>query len=281
MTGRLVVLLSLLSAACTADARVDARRYQLTGVVVSRDGASSRMVIAHEAIEGLMPAMSMPFDVEGASLNDGDRIVATLALSDNRSWLENVRVTGRDGGASADGRVASRATAGALAPDLRLVSQDGTPVTLRDPAGRVLVVTFLYTRCPMPEMCPLMVQHLEAVRRRANDAGMGNRLALLGVTLDPAFDTPAVLRTYGESVLKESNRFDQWTLATGTVAQVEEVARFFGVGYRAEDGFVTHTLTTAVIGRDGRVVRTFGSNSWRADDLFDVVRGAIAGAATH
>ena len=126
-----------------------------------------------------------------------------------------------------------------------------------------------------------MVRHLEAVRRRANDTGMGSRLALLGVTLDPAFDTPAVLRTYGESVLKESNRFDQWTLATGTVAQVEEVARFFGVGYRAEGGFVTHTLTTAVIGGDGRVIRTFGSNSWRADDLFDVVRGAIAGAATH
>ena len=104
----------------------------------------------------------------------------------------------------ADGRVASRATAGAVVPDLRLVNQDGTPVTLRDPAGRVLIVTFLYTRCPMPDMCPLMVRHLEAVRRRANDAGLGSRLALLGVTLDPEFDTPAVLRTYGESVLKES-----------------------------------------------------------------------------
>ena len=215
------------------------------------------MVIAHEAIEGLMPAMSMAFDIEGASPNNGDRIVATLALSDSRSWLENVRVTGRDGAASADGRVAVRATAGAVAPDLRLVSQDGTPVTLRDPAGRVLVVTFLYTRCPMPEMCPLMVRHLEAVRRRANDAGMGSRLALLGVT---------------------QLRLER--LHEGQV-QVEEVARFFGVGYRAEGGFVTHTLTTAVIGGDGRVVRMFGSNSWRADDLFDVVRGAIARAATH
>ena len=136
----------------------------------------------------------------------------------------------------------------------RWSSQDGARHAAR-PAGRVLVVTFLYTRCPLPDFCPLMVQHLEAVRRRANDAGMGGRLALLGVTLDPAFDTPAVLRAYGESVLKESNRFDQWTLATGTVAQVEDVARFFGIGYRAEGGLVTHTLTTAVIGGDGRVVR--------------------------
>jgi protein SCO1/2 len=281
MTSRIVVLLSLLSAACAADARVDARRYQLAGVVVGPDGGSSRIVIAHEAIEGLMPAMSMAFDIEGASLNGGDRIVATLALSDSRSWLENVRVTGRDGAASADRGVAGRATAGAVVPDLLLVSQNGTQVTLRDPAGRVLILTFLYTRCPMPDMCPLMVRHLETVRQRANDAGMGSRLVLLGVTLDPVFDTPAVLRTYGESVLKASNRFDQWTLATGPVGQVEEAARFFGVGYRAEGGFVTHTLTTAVIGGDGRVIRTFGSNSWRADDLFDVVRGAIMRTPTQ
>ena len=88
-------------------------------------------------------------------------------------------------------------------------------MTLRDFAGRVLVVTFIYTRCPLPDFCPLMVRHLETVRRRANEEGIGSRLALLGVTLDPAFDTPAVLRAYGESVLKGADRFDQWTLATG------------------------------------------------------------------
>ena len=142
-----------------------------------------------------------------------------------------------------------------------------------------MIVTFIYTRCPLPDFCPLMVKHLEAVRRRANEEGLGSRLALLGVTLDPAFDTPPVLRAYGESVLKAPDRFDQWTLATGTAAQVEDVARFFGVGYRAEGGFVTHTLTTAVVGHDGRVMRVFGSNSWRPDDVYDVVRRGIERAA--
>ena len=101
-------------------------------------------------------------------------------------------------------------------------------------------------------------------------------LALLGVTLDPAFDTPAVLRVYGESMLKGSNGFDQWTLATGTPAQVQNVARFFGVGYRADGGLVTHTLATAVIGHDRtRVMRVFESNSWRPDEVYDVVRRGI------
>ena len=117
-------------------------------------------------------------------------------------------------------------------PDFQLLDQDGRSRTSGSFAGRVLIVTFIYTRCPLPDFCPLMIKHLESVRRRANEEGIGGRLALLGVTLDPAFDTPPVLRAYGESMLKGAGRFDQWTLAGGTAAQIEAVARFFGVGYQ-------------------------------------------------
>ena len=269
----LLLLLVLASAGCSADAKGGVRRYELTGTVVGRE--ASHIVVAHDAVTGLMPAMSMAFEVGGTApaVRDGDRIAATLAVSGARSWLENVRVTGRDGAAVIP--AASRAIPGALVPELALMDQDGAPLTLRDPARRVRVVTFIYTRCQMPDLCPLMVRHLESIRRRANDDGRGGRLALLAVTLDPAFDTPAVLRTYGESVLKGSNRFDQWTLATGTAAQVEDVARFFGVGSRTQDGFVVHTLSTAVIGHDGRVIRLFQSNSWQPDELYEVVQRAI------
>ena len=124
-----------------------------------------------------------------------------------------------------------------------------------------------------------MVRNLEAIRRRADEEGIGSRLSLLGVTLDPAFDTPDVLRAYGESVLKSANRFDRWTLATGTPAQVEEVAQFFGVTARAEGVLVTHTLSTAVVGHDGRIMRLFPSNSWRPDELYDVVRLGVERSA--
>ena len=275
---RVILLLALVTASCSADARVDVRRYQLSGVVVGRENSPSRVVIAHEAINGLMPAMSMEFEIRGGAppIADGDRIVATLVLSDSRSWLEDVKVTARDSAAGTRLPAASRAMPGAVVPDLPLVDQNGAPVTLlRNSAGRVRIVTFIYTRCPLPDFCPLMVKHLETVRRRANEEGLGSRLALLGVTLDPVFDTPSVLRAYGESMLKAPDRFDQWTLATGTAAQIEDVARFFTVGYRTEGGFVTHTLTTAVVSHDGRVMRVFESNSWRPDDVYDVVRRGI------
>lgn len=271
-----ILLFAVISTACGSDAGVDVRRYQLAGVVVGRDGSSPRMVIAHGAIEGLMPAMSMGFEIRGnaAPLRAGDRIAATLVLSDSHTWLEDVKVTSRDDAAGIRPSPALRALPGAVVPDLPLVDQDGAPFTLRG-GGRVRIVTFLYTRCPLPDFCPLMVQHLEAVRRRANDDGLGARLSLVGVTLDPAFDTPAALRAYGESMLRGSNRFEQWTLATGTAAQIEDVARFFGIGYRAEGGLVTHTLATAVLDAEGRVVRLFESNSWRPDDVYDLVRRTV------
>jgi protein SCO1/2 len=172
-----------------------------------------------------------------------------------------------------------RAAPGVVVPAFQLVDQAGRSFTMRDFAGRVLVITFIYTRCPLPNFCPLMVKHLESVRRRANEERTPGGVALLGVTLDPAFDTPAVLRAYGESVLKGADRFDQWTLAGGTAVQIEDVAKFFGVAYRADSGLVTHTLTTAVVGHDGRVMRVFPSNSWQPDELFEVVRRGLERAA--
>ena len=228
-----------------------------------------------------MPAMSMPFEVSGTTpgLRAGDRIAATLVVAPSRSWLEDVRVTAAGSGVGARSPVGSRAVPGMIVPPFELRDQSDRPVTLRGFAGRVLVVTFIYTRCPLPDFCPLMVRNLEAIRRRADAEGIGSRLALLGVTLDPAFDTPDVLRAYGESVLKSANRFDRWTLATGTPAQVEEVAQFFGVTARAEGGLVTHTLSTAVVGHDGRIMRLFPSNSWRPDELYDVVRLGVERSA--
>ena len=274
-----LVLLSAVLAGCSRSA--DTHRYQLTGTVAGFEPSPARVVVSHDAVSGLMPAMSMPFEVSGVTpgLRVGDRIAATLVVSGRRSWLEDVKVTAASSGAEAGPVVPDQAVPGTIVPPFELRDQESRLVTMREFSGRVLVVTFIYTRCPLPDFCPLMVRNLEAVRRRADAEGIGSRLALLAVTLDPAFDTPAVLRAYGESVLKSADRFDRWTLATGTPTQIEEMARFFGVTARAEGGLVTHTLSTAVIGHDGRIMQLFPSNSWRPDELYDAVRLGVERSA--
>jgi len=277
MTVALVLLVVASHVACADEHAANVRRYQLTGVVRGHETSPPRVVVAHDAVNGLMPAMRMAFEVSGhaPTLREGDRIVSTLVVSDSRSWLEDVRIAGREGVAPARLPPTNRALDGATVPDFGFVDQNGDAFTMRKFDGRVVVVTFIYTRCPLPDFCPLMVKYLEAVRQRANEKGQGADLALLGLTLDPAFDSPNVLRAYGESQLTGHNPFTQWTLATGTSPQIEDAARFFGVGYRAESGLVTHTLSTIVIGHDGRIIQTFASNSWRPDDLFDVVQRGL------
>jgi protein SCO1/2 len=216
----------------------------------------------------------MPFEIRGTTpfMRDGDRIAATLVVTSDRTWLEDVRVAATaDGGAGDRIPTASRAEAGALVPPLPLRNQDDRAITLRDFDGRVLVLTFIYTRCPLPDACPLMVSHLENVRRKAGDAAIGDRVAFLAVTLDPVVDTPATLRAYGEAMLAGADRFSQWTLATGTEAQVAAVTGFFGVGYKAADGLIAHSMVTAVVGPEGRVIRVFPSNSWTPTDVYTLV----------
>jgi protein SCO1 len=274
-------VVSLLVVAC-GRAGSDTRRFPLTGTIVERGTAPSRIVVEHDAVTGLMPAMTMDVDVEGAPVmpRPGDRIAATLIVTSDRSWLQDLTVTWAASVPLAGVVAAGAARPGALAPDFQLRDQDDRPVTRHDFAGRVLVLTFIYTRCPLPDFCPLMVRHLERVRRLATEAGFGARTAFLGVTLDPAFDTPDVLRRYGAAVLKGQNLSNQWTLATGSRAQIADVATFFSVAYRAETQLVTHTLMTAVLDGGGRVVRLFPSNSWRPEELFEIVRKAIDEGAT-
>ena len=268
----IVLPMPLVGVGCSDGHRADTR-YQLTGVVVGIQASPPRIVVAHDRIEGLMPAMTMAFEAsqDAPSVREGQRIVATLAVAGDRSWLENVKVTGASGVAASSATAGIRAVPGAVVPAYSLQDQDGRDRSLQDFAGRILIVTFIYTRCPLPDFCPLIVKHLESVRRRANEAGIGDRLAVLGVTLDPSFDTPAVLRAYGQSVLAGPDAFDQWTLATGRPAQISDLASFFGVDYRPESGIVTHTLTTAVVNQEGRIVRLFPSNSWTPDEMFELV----------
>jgi protein SCO1/2 len=176
---RVALLLLVLSlAACSPREGDGARRYQLTGTVTAFDTSSTRVVVAHDEVKGLMPAMSMPFEIRGGApaMHDGDRIMATLVVTDSRSWLEDVRVGGAGGIARAGISMAGRADPGVILPDFQLLDQNGRPLTMHELAGRVLVMTFIYTRCPLPDFCPLMVKHLESVRRRADDEGIGGRL---------------------------------------------------------------------------------------------------------
>jgi protein SCO1/2 len=276
-----VVLAGGFALAGCAKSRGAEHRYALKGRVVSVDLAGGRVVVDHEEIPGFMGAMQMPFPVREAdvlrSIEGGDEIQATLVVDDLGYRLEQPFITkALPGGAPASGAAsAAEPRPGAEVPDFKLVNQDGKPTKLRKSPARALLLTFIYTRCPLPDYCPLISSNFAEVNREVeSDAALRDRVRLLSVTVDPAYDTPKVLRSYGGGYTGKygTETFERWEFATGEPEEIRRLATFFGLSYMSEKDQIVHSLRTALVGPDGRLVKIYRGNEWKPADVLRDIR---------
>ena len=160
---------------------------------------------------------------------------------------------------------------GAPIPDFDLVDQNGDGLSLASLKGKVVVVTFIYTRCPLPDYCPRMVENFRAIRSRF-ESRMARDLVLLTISFDPKYDTPQMMTTYARA-----NRAGGpgWFFLTGDAAKIERVCNAFGIQYWAEEGLITHSLQTAVIDRDGRLAATVEGKDFTPTQLGDLVGSVL------
>jgi protein SCO1/2 len=259
--------LAVLGAAC-------ATSHVATGLVLRVDAAASRLTISHDEVPGVMEPMVMPFDVRGASklagVRPGDRVSFRLVQRKDGSHIDRVRLLSA---APADaGLVMTPATStlvpiGSHVPDFSLIDQRGAPITLASLRGRVVVVTFIYTRCPLPDYCPRMITNLAAVRERFRER-VGTDLALLTITFDPQYDTPERLAAFAKS---QKADVDGWYFLTGDANGIKQVCDAFGVEYWPDSGLITHTLQTAVIDRDGRLAAAVEGKDFTGRQIADLV----------
>jgi protein SCO1/2 len=99
---------------------------------------------------------------------------------------------------------------------------------------------------------------------------------MLAVSIDLEFDSPKVLRAYGEARLGKTNPFDRLDLATGHRTDVTRLAMFFGLRFEPAAGQISHTLVTAIVGRDGRLLARFPETTWNVDEALAVVERETA-----
>jgi protein SCO1/2 len=250
--------------------------YQVTGTVTSPI-ADGRVMVSHDDIPGYMPAMTMPFTVaadEAVSLQAGDRVRFALRVTEEGALAERFEVTGHDAAIAAALSEAPkpaprRLKKGDEIPMVSLTTSEGRALTSADLHGRITAITFIYTRCPVPDFCPLMMKRFQEVQRELESRGSPFDIQLLSVTLDPAFDTPQILEAYGASKGVDARR---WQLATGTPEEIAKLTAAFAIHVERGGVLVDHTLATAVIGRDGRVVEIWRGNGWAASELVNKLR---------
>lgn len=281
-----VLAFSLFTLSChrtSTPASPAAKRYAFTGRIVSIDMQDQSAVIDGDKVPGFMEAMAMSYKIKPPSMLSqiapGDAISADLvqvqptenenAAADNY-WLENVKVTAH-GKAPVSGPASQHIPApGDEVPDFQLTNQDGRRVSLHQYRGKVLLLTFIYTRCPFPDFCPRVSNNFAEIDKQLScDSKLAARTHLLSISFDPEHDTPKVLREYGYSVAHTHDKslFKQWEFAVPRKADLPNMADFFALTYKPEGGLITHDLSTSVISPDGKISRWYHGGDWQTSDL--------------
>ena len=264
--------------------------YAMNGVVRSVEADEGIVTIRHEEIAGLMPAMTMPFTVaDKAMLDDvgpGDEVEAKLTMTKGSSLLTELTVTrpappptltlNTKGGVTTLESRPKMLEVGDFVPDFTITTQDGTPLKLSELRGQVVVLTFIYTRCPLPEFCPMLDKKFRALAEiEERSAERAKAVRLLSISFDPEHDTPAVL---AEHARVQGAKPPLWTFAVASHEELSKVASALGLMYGPTPNEIIHNRVVAVIGPDGKLARLItGSDgaTWTAIDVSKIVHSLI------
>jgi cytochrome oxidase Cu insertion factor (SCO1/SenC/PrrC family) len=233
-------------------------RDRLTGIVLMTPSATT-IVLHHEPFAG-MPAMSMSFSVPpGTIVHPGDRIAADVDTTTEPWKLSAIRLT--SAAIVQHSTLPNFLNTGDAVPDLAVVDQRGRHETLAALHGRPYALTFIYTRCRDPRMCPFVSAKLHQVQTRT----AGTRVALVEVSLDPAYDRPPVLARYGATFGADPARWDLFTGDPKTV--LDFAARFRILERSAGPDTIVHTERLAIVDADGRITRLIDDAAWQPSDV--------------
>ena len=257
--------------------------YHLRGKVVSTDIAHGIVVVDHEAIPGFMDAMTMPYQLKdptiASELHPGDTITADVLVeksSEETVVLDHIVVIAQ---AKPDYKPAvfyHVPAPGDVVPDFKLRNQDGRAIHLGQFRGKTLLLTFIYTRCPLPNFCPLITHNFAVINQQlAASPALYGKTHLLCISFDPEHDTPARLRAYGAEYIGSDAKdaFAHWDFAVPTKPELLEMAKYFDVGITpGPDETITHSLSTTLIGPHGKVAQFYPGNEWTPEQVLADVK---------
>jgi len=289
----LVLLCSVMFVSACHRAKPPAtKRYPFTGRVISVDARAQSANIDGDLIQGFMEPMVMTYKIKPPSvlnqLAPGDSISAEVVVvdhdprdenADSDYWLENVKVMGHAAQPPASGPKAFHMPSpGEEVPDFKFTDQDGKHISLQQFRGQVLMVTFIYTRCPFPDFCPRMGNNFGEIYKQVTSNPSLGGTRLLSVSFDPEHDTPMVLRQYGFSVAHthDARLFHHWEFAAPKADDLPKIADFFALTVKPEGGMITHNLSTVVIGPDGKIIHWYHGGDWQVSDLIKDATSAHA-----
>lgn len=263
------------SAPANPTAKNSVKQYHIRGVVVATDAASGVVTVNTEAVPDFMPPMIMPYKLENpgiaSGLHPGDTITAELLASKNADLLDQVVVVKQANLNSLPTIQYKPLLPGENVPNFSFLNQSNNIIHINQFRGKVLLVTFIYTRCPLSTYCPRMSRNFADINKvLATEPKLYARTHLLSVSFDPSYDTPSVLRSYGGAYTGKYTQatFRHWDFAAPPEKELSRVLKFFLVGVTPEKNHVlAHSLSTVVITPQGKIYKWYPTNTWTSQQL--------------
>jgi protein SCO1/2 len=260
----------------------EAKVFHVKGVFLQTKGPDVA-VIDHETIPDHMPAMVMPFHAarpqELGALSAGDEIVFDYVVDGLQSWVENVTPTGKKrltppGAAAKEPEERRPLKVGDVLPDREFKDELGNPVHLSDSRGKAVALTFVFTRCAMPEACPKMMRNFSAVSQALkDDPEAPANWQLLTISFDSFHDTPETMKAFGEAYQYDPANWS--LLSSDSCCTIKDIATDVDLRYTDDPTKpMEHNLRTVVLDPAGRITRLFTDETWTVDELASAIREA-------
>jgi len=266
----------VLLASCTSKPKelADVRRFPIEGKVIAVNQPAKEITLQHREIPGYMAAMTMPFRVHDDWVFNvahmGDELHGTLVVNADGSYITEVSINSGAPAAVSSTTQAHLPQTGEAVPDFSFVDQNGRRVHLRQFRGKSLLLTFIYTRCPLPDFCIRMSNNFGELAQHLKQTtpAVYGRLQLLSISIDPEYDKPAVLLRYGKAYAGDIDpQFEHWRFVSASAAETRKAADFFGLAYVPENGQIVHSLRTVLVAPDGRIAAQFPGNDWTPGEI--------------
>jgi protein SCO1/2 len=268
------LFVALTAAACGSKSS-NRPTYKVEGQVLAVSPDHQQATVKHEEIKGFMMAMTMPYRVKDPQLLNGiapgDLINATLVVDPDGAYFSTVKKVGEapleKAVAQTPSTVAPELKPGEPVPDAEFVDQNGRKQAFSAFKGAPVAVTFIYTKCPLPDFCPLMDRNFAAVQQTLKTEPALKQVHLVSISFDPSTDTPAVLKRHASNLKADPAR---WTFLTGDREQIDKFASRFGVAIArapADPSNITHNLRTAIVDADGKLAKIYTGNEWKPDQV--------------
>lgn len=268
----------------TPPLRAGETEYAVTGVIREFPVDGRTVVIRHDEIAGYMPRMTMTFTVrdpgELRSLAVGDSVSFRLVATENDHWIDSLRrLGGGPNGESAKPRIPSAEGAGNplhsgdLFPTIAFTDESGLSGDLSRFRGKAVALTFIFTRCPLPDFCPRMSKHFSTARAAVREQRSApTNWMFLSLSFDPETDRPEVLARYAKQY--RGTDADRWLFASVSKASLESLTSRIGLQVVPDQGTFLHNLRTLVIDTQGRLHRQFDGNEWTPEQLAESLEAA-------